>query len=230
MAKKIAVIGMGQFGMAIAKTLTKKGAEVMAIDRNRQVIEEVADEVDLAVTMDAADKKALQAQDILGFEAVVVAIGEDFEQLLLCTTVLMDLGVKRIMARARGKAQHIILEKIGISEILAPEHEVGINVAERLINPSIVSYLDLPEDFSIMEIAAPPDVIGRSLKDLDLRQRYELNLITMKRTKEVEKNGETVKEEHIYGIPKGESIIRENDSLVLFGKRIHVERFIEINQ
>ncbi|WP_025007181.1 potassium channel family protein [Marinilabilia salmonicolor] len=230
MAQKIAVIGMGQFGMAIAKSLTKKGAEVMAIDRSEHIIEEMGDRVALAVAMDATDKRTLLSQGILDFDAVVVAIGEDFEQLLLCTTLLMDIGVKRIMARARGKNQRVILEKIGVKEILSPEDEVGINVAERLINPSIVSYLDLPDEFCIMEIAAPPDVIGRSLIDIDLRRRYHLNLITMKRSVEVERKGEMVREQHIYGIPKGESLIRDNDSLVLFGKRDHVERFIEINQ
>ncbi|WP_016777761.1 potassium channel family protein [Anaerophaga thermohalophila] len=230
MAKKIAVIGMGQFGMAIAKTLSRKGAEVLAIDRNETIIEEIAEKVDMAVAMDATDKKTLVSQGILDFEAVVVAIGEDFEQLLLCTTVLMDIGVKRIMARARGKNQRIILEKIGVKEILSPEDEVGMNVAERLINPSIVSYLDLPDEYCIMEVATPPDVIGRSLIDIDLRRRYDLNLITIKRSIEVVHDGEKVQEQHIYGIPKGESIIRENDSLVLFGKRKDVERFIEINQ
>ncbi|WP_010424361.1 potassium channel family protein [Anaerophaga thermohalophila] len=230
MAKKIAVIGMGQFGMAIAKTLSTKGAEVMAIDRNETIIEEVAENVDMAVAMDATDKKTLISQGILDFEAVVVAIGEDFEQLLLCTTVLMDIGVKRIMARSRGENQRIILEKIGVKEILSPEDEVGMNVAERLMNPSIVSYFDLPDEYCIMEVAPPPDVIGRSLIDIDLRRRYDLNLITMKRSTEVVRDGEKVQEQHIYGIPKGESIIRDNDSLVLFGKRKDVERFIEINQ
>lgn len=230
MAQKIAVIGMGQFGMAIAKSLTKKGAEVMVIDRNEHIIEEFGNRVALAIAMDATDKKTMLSQGILDFDAVVVAIGEDFEQLLLCTTLLMDIGVKRIMARARGKNQRLILEKIGVEEILSPEDEVGINVAERLMNPSIVSYLDLPDEFCIMEVAAPPDVIGRSLLDIDLRRRYNLNLITMKRSVEVERKGEMVREQHIYGIPKGESLIRENDSLILFGKRDHVERFIEINQ
>ncbi|SFE07525.1 potassium channel family protein [Thermophagus xiamenensis] len=230
MIKKIAVIGLGQFGMAIAKTLSKKGAEVLAIDRDEAIIEEVAEKVDMAVAMDATDKKTLLSQGILDFDAVVVAIGEDFEQLLLCTTVLMDIGVKRVMARARGKNQRIILTKLGVKEILSPEDEVGMNVAERLINPSILSYLDLPDEYCVMEVSAPPDIIGRSLADIDLRRRYDLNLVTIKRVNEVVGEEGTIQERHIYGIPKGESIIRENDTLIIFGKRKKVERFIEINQ
>ncbi len=228
--RKIAVIGMGQFGMAIAKNLTKKGAEVMAIDKDEHIIEEIGDKVDFAVAMDATDKKLLISQGILEVDAVVVAIGEDFEQLLLCTTLLMDLGIKQIMARARGRNQRMILEKIGVKEILAPEDEVGINVAERLINPSVVSFLDLPDDFSIVEVTAPPGSVGRSLDDLNLRRRYDLNLITIKRERpsdEVEKENKT---QFIVGIPKGDSVIEKNDALVIFGKRKNVDRFIEINQ
>ncbi len=230
-ARKIAVIGMGQFGMAIARSLTKQGAEVMAIDKDEQIIDEIADKVDFAVALDATDKKALVSQGIMEFDAVVVAIGEDFEQLLLCTTLLMDLGVKQIMARARGANQRTILEKIGVKEILAPEDEVGINVAERLINPSIVSFLNLSEDYSVVEIETPPKVVGRSLADLHLRRKYELNLITIKRERRVKRDTKDQEDDRIIiGIPTGETVIEEKDALVLFGKKQSVERFIEINQ
>lgn len=256
-ARKVAVIGMGQFGMAIAKSLSRRGAEVMVIDKDEHLIEEMADQVDFAVALDASDRKAIVSQGIMDFDAVVVAIGEDFEQLLLCTTLLLDLGIKQVVARARGSNQRTILEKIGVKEILLPEDEVGINVAERLINPGIVSFFKLPDDFGIIEIITPPAVIGRSLVDLDLRRRYELNLITIKRERKAdpqdsgtqkkenkpkrekeiedeEENTEPKPEEkpkqHITGIPHGDTVIEENDALVLFGKKTSVERFIEVNQ
>ncbi len=225
---------MGQFGMAIARALTKQGAEVMVIDKKDQIIEGMADEVALAVALDATDKKALVSQGIMEFDAVVVAIGEDFEQLLLCTTLLMDLGVKQIMARARGTNQRIILEKIGVKEILSPEDEVGINVAERLINPSIVSFLNLSEDYNVVEIETPLKVVGRSLADLDIRRRYQLNLITIKRERKIKHDSKdeegVIDAKIIIGIPTGETVIEEKDTLVLFGKKQNVERFIEINQ
>jgi trk system potassium uptake protein TrkA len=227
---KFAVIGLGQFGIAIAKTLASRGVEVLAIDRNEQIIEEIADSVANAVALDTTDKRALMSVDIQDFDAVVVAIGEDFEQLLLTTTQLMDLGVKRIMARARGMNQKIILRKLGVDEILSPEDEVGVNVAEKLVNPNIVSYLNLPDDYCIMEITCPLGVVGRTLSDIDMRKRYELNLLTLKEETYEVVDGNKEKHYRILGIPGGETIIQPNHYLVLFGKRSNLNRFIQINQ
>ncbi|MFZ4548276.1 MAG: potassium channel family protein, partial [Bacteroidales bacterium] len=143
-SNKYAVIGIGQFGKAIAKAISAKGYEVMAIDSNHDIIDSIGDDVAYAVSLDATDKRALQGQGIEDFDAVVVAIGSDFEKRLLCASILLDLKVKRIITRANGEAQRIILEKMGITEILSPEEEVGIIVAERMLNPNIMSYLQLP--------------------------------------------------------------------------------------
>jgi trk system potassium uptake protein TrkA len=226
---KFAVIGLGQFGGAIAKTLAKRGIEVLVIDKDEQLIGEISDYVASAVALDASDRKALLSVDILDFDAVVVAIGEDFEQLLLTTTLLMDLGVKRIMARARGRNQQLILKKIGVKEILSPEDEVGANVAERLINPSIVSYLNLPGDFCIMEVRTPPGIVGRSLNSLKLRDNYHINLVTTMKD-EAEADAENSgAQKQIEGVPTGETIIGADAYLVLFGQRSNIERFIELN-
>lgn len=227
---KFAVIGLGQFGGAIAKTLAKRGFEVLVIDRDEQLIEEISDYVASAVALDASDRKALLSVDILDFDAVVVAIGEDFEQLLLTTTMLMDLGVKRIMARARGKNQQLILKKIGVKEILSPEDEVGANVAERLINPSIVSYLNLPGDFCIMEVKTPPGVVGRSLNSLKLRDSFHINLVTTMKDDLEETSEDASVQKQIEGVPTGETIIVAETYLVLFGQRKNIERFIELNR
>lgn len=227
---KFAVIGLGQFGMAIAKTLANRGMEVLAIDRDEQIVEQIADSVANAIALDSTDRKALLSVDIQDFDAVVVAIGEDFEQLLLTTTQLMDLGVKRIMARARGRNQQLILRKIGIEEVLSPEDEVGANVAEKLMNPSVVSYLDLPDEFCIMEVHCPPGVANRSLEEIDMRKRYQVNLLTIKRPLENSNDNNGEKQYAIIGIPGGETILEAGQTLVLFGKRDNLERFIQINQ
>src|SRR5437773_2752568 len=142
---KFAVIGLGRFGTAIAQTLSQRGAEVLAIDNSEEKTEEIKDDVAYAVTLDSTELKALKSQNIQNMDAVVVAIGENFEALLLTTVLLMELNVKRIIARASGKHQRMILEKLGIEEILSPENEVGIAVAERLLNPTIVTSLQLPD-------------------------------------------------------------------------------------
>lgn len=227
---KYAVIGLGQFGRAIALALSKKGAEVLAIDSNEEVINTIADDVANAVFMDGIDSKALQAQNITDFDAVVVAIGQDFEQLLLCTVTLLELNVNRIIARAAGQNQRLILEKMGIREILSPEDEVGIIVAERLLNPSIVTFLQLPDNYRIAEMKTPRGIVNRTLESIDLRDRYKLSLISIKREFEVTHHSKTVIEQHIEGVPSSKTIIQASDTLVIFGKNNDIERFIEINK
>jgi trk system potassium uptake protein len=226
---KFTVIGVGKFGSAIARTLASRGAEVMAIDSTEEKIEDIKDDVAFAVTLDATDKKALKAQNIDEMDAVVVSIGEDFEAMILCCVLLMELNVKRIIARASGIHQRLILEKIGITEILSPENEFGTAVAEKLINPNIISYLQLPDDYEIVEVKAPIGIANRTLEDIGLRNKYRLNLITLKREFEVNKNGKLIKEQHILGVPNSTTIIYETDTIVVFGRSHDIERFTEIN-
>ncbi|MFM7766271.1 MAG: potassium channel family protein, partial [Bacteroidota bacterium] len=155
---KFAVIGLGQFGNAIARTLAVRGAEVLAIDSSEEHIEDIKEDVSYAVCMDATDIKLLRSHNVHEMDAVVVAIGEDFEALMLCIVQLLELKVKRIMARANGKHQRMILEKIGVTEILSPENDVGLAVAERLLNPNILTSLLLPDNYEIVEVKTPRSI------------------------------------------------------------------------
>ncbi|MBP5413467.1 MAG: TrkA family potassium uptake protein [Bacteroidales bacterium] len=228
-ADKFAVIGIGHFGRAIALSLARNGAEVMAIDTNYERIDQISDEVSYAVNLDATDKRALLSQDIRSFDVVIVAIGSNFEQRLLCTALLMDLGIKRIVCRAMGRNQRIILEKMGLTEILSPEDEVGRSLARRLMNPSMVSYLDLSDDYCIMEVVAPQYVCGEDLKRIDLRDKYKLSLITIKREFPEKQGNAMVQKKHVIGVPDTKTIVQEGDTLVLFGKSRDIEKFVEIN-
>ena len=223
--ERFAVIGLGQFGTAIAKNLALRGAEVLAIDNSLEKVESIKDEVSYAVALDATDKRALISQNIQDMDAVVVAIGENFQGLLLCTFLLMELKVKRIITRAMGSDQRRILEKMGVTEILSPEDEVGRNVAEMLINPDVVMCVQLPDDYEIVEVKAPKEVCGRSLKDIGLREKYSLNLVTILR-----KNAEIDKEYHIIGVPNSSTIVEKSDIIALFGLTKNIERFLEINK
>lgn len=227
---KFAVIGLGRFGMAIAQTLSQRGAEVLAIDNREEKVEEIKDEVAYAVCLDSTDAKALKAQNIKDMDAVVVAIGENFEALLLTTVLLKELEVKRIVVRASGKHQVQILEKLGIEEILSPENRVGIAIAEQLLNPSIVTSLQLPDNYEIVEIKTPKELTNRTLTEIGLRAKYNLNLITLKREFQIKKNGVMDTETHILGVPSSETVLYDSDTIIVFGKSKDIERFIEINQ
>ncbi len=228
---KFAVIGLGQFGMSIARTLADRGAEVIAIDHDLQKVEQIKDEVAYAVALDATDLKALAAQDVNQVEAAVVAIGEDFEALLLATSHVMELKVKRVIARAATPQQRMILEKIGVTEILSPEETVGKTVAETLLHPNLRSYFDLPDNYEIVEIKTPKRVVNQSLSDIGLRESYDLNLITIKRTfEEQKKNGETIQAQHVIGVPRADTVLYENDLLIVMGKTEDINKFIECSQ
>ncbi len=227
---KFAVIGLGQFGKAIALTLANSGGDVLAIDSHEENVQAVAEDVSHAVTLDASDKKALKAQNIQDMDAVVVAIGEDFESLLLCCVVLLELKVKRIIARARGKQQRIILEKIGIKEVLSPEDEVGILVAERLLNPSLLSVLKFPDQYEIVEIKTPRRIANRNFSDVDFMTKYKLNIVAIKREFETEQDGVLVNEQHVIPLTPQKTILYQTDTLLIFGKTPDIEKFLEINQ
>lgn len=227
---KFAVIGLGQFGNAIARTLSLRGAEVLAIDSIEEHIEDIKEDVSYAVCMDATDIKLLRSHNVHEMDAVVVAIGEDFEALMLCVVQLLELKVKRIMARANGKHQRMILEKVGVTEILSPENDVGLAVAERLLNPNILTSLLLPDSYEIVEVKTPRTIANRTLGDINLRSKYNLNLITLKRETEVIRDGEVVKECHILGVPNSETVLIESDTIIVFGLVRDIERFIEINK
>jgi trk system potassium uptake protein TrkA len=230
MISKFAVIGLGQFGTSIARSLASRGAEVLAIDRNIETVEMLKDDVAYAVALDSTDDKALKAQNIQDMDAIVVAIGEDFEALLLTTVLLLEMNVKRLIARAANAHQRMILTKMGVKEILSPEDEVGRTVAETLIHPNIKSYLPLPDDYEIVEVNAPKRVANRTISEIGLRERYNLNLITVKRIFEEKHHGEVVKVQHIIGVPKGNTVLYDTDIIIVMGKTHDVDKFIEINR
>lgn len=221
---KFAVIGLGRFGSAIAQKLSQKNAEVLAIDMDDEKVLAISEHVAYAVALDSTDSKSLVAQNVQDLDAVVVAIGANFQGLLLTTFVLQELKVKRIIVRAQDQNQKRILQKMGITEILSPEDEVSNNVAEQLINPSVLMCMQLPDDYEIVEIKAPRAMDNRSMKDINLRGKYKINLVTLLR--QGAKDGKY----HIIGVPQPETIVQKNDIIVLFGTTTNINRFIEINE
>ena len=226
---KFAVIGVGRYDSTIARRHDEKGAQVFAFDPDEEKIEGIKDEVAFAVSLDATDVRALSSQNVGDMEAAVVAIGENFETTILSSVHLIYLGVPRVIARACGEHQRLILEKIGVTEILTPEDEVAYVVREKLLNPNIISFLQLPDDHEIAEINAPKGCIGRTIDEIGFRNKYEMTLVTIKREYQVTRNGKENTEEHIMGVPKSDTVIQEKDTLVVFGAATSVERFLEIN-
>jgi trk system potassium uptake protein TrkA len=225
--KKIAVIGAGHFGSAIATALSAKGAEVLLIDNNLSVIQNIADDVAYAVCTDVTNKRALVAENILDYDVAIIAIGNDFVARLLCAANLLDLGVKRIICRTMGENQKIILEKMGITEFLSPEDEIGQIFADKLMNANLITYLQLPDDYKVAEVLVPESIVGQKVGDVGFRDNFKLSLITIRRkVEEISKNGQ---KEQIVGVPDTNVLIEENDILVLFAKSKDIDIFIKTN-
>jgi trk system potassium uptake protein len=229
MINRFAVIGIGQFGFSIARSLANRGAEVMAIDIDMEKVEQIKDLVAYAVALDSTDERALRSQGVQNMDAVVVAIGEDFEALLLTTVILLEMQVKRLIARAANPHQRMILQKVGVREILSPEDEVCRTVAEMLINPNIRSFLPLPDEYEIVEINTPRRVANRTVSEIGIRERYNLNLITIKRNYEEHHQGEVINVQHVVGVPRGDTVLYDSDILIVLGKTRDVDRFVEVN-
>jgi len=216
--KRFVVIGMGRFGHRLARELTEAGHEVIAIDTREALVERVRDEVALAVCLDATEPEALKSQGVDKVDAAVVAIGEDFEANALATATLKALGVGRVISRASTDIQRRILNRIGADQVVFPEEEMAVRLASQLTNPQIIDHVELSEGHGLVQIQAPAAWQGRTLAEIDLRKKYEVNLVAIKRpVKKQTPQGEEVVEEQVLDLPMPHTTIREGDILVLVG-------------
>lgn len=229
MKNKFAVIGLGDFGFSVATSLAERGAEVLAIDHDMDVIDEIKDKVTQAVKMDSTDEKSLRALGIDKVDAVVISIGTHFEDTVLTSVLLLQMGVKKIIARVTSKIQAKILIKLGVHQIISPEFEIAKRLATTLLNKEVIDYLPLDENYNIIQIKSPKTFIGKSLQELELRIRYNVNLITIKRSYTVkdETTGESIQKERIYGVPTASTIIEENDILIVLGKDKDISKIMD---
>ncbi|WP_336604359.1 potassium channel family protein [Paenibacillus sp. MMS18-CY102] len=214
MAKKqYAVIGMGRFGSSVAQTLTNLGFDVLAIDASEQRIQEACNVVTHAVSADCTDEEAVRALGIRNFDVVVVAIGQDIQASILTTLILKDLGVPKIIVKAQSELHGKVLKKIGADKVVYPERDMGMRVAHHLISPNIVDFIELSDDYSILEIKAPAQMIGQTLKQLDVRAKYRCNVMAIK------SNGQ------MNISPYADDRINAEDVLVIVGKNEDLATF-----
>jgi trk system potassium uptake protein TrkA len=204
-----AVIGLGRFGSAIATTLTELGHDVIGIDGEEEPVQQHADTIRSAIQLDATDGRALRVAGIQDVDVAVVSIGENIEASLLAVMLVKDLGVPRIIAKAVSPLHGRILERIGVDRVIFPEREMAVRVAHSLVVPNVLDYIELSRDFSIIEMPAPDEFAGKSLKELQLRNRFGLTLIAIKRKTGA---GETTNV-----APSADDEIRAGDVLSLLG-------------
>lgn len=205
MSSEYVVIGAGQFGRAVAQSLTALGQSVLVIDVDRERIEEMVGDVDAAVTADATDERALQDLGVAGISTAVVTIGtESVEASILTTALLRQLGVPRIVARAINTLHARVLQSVGAHEVLNPEEEMGRRLAARLAHPTIHEQFELG-NAHLAEVELPERFVGKSLKELDMRRHHKVTVMAVRRG------------EQVLASPDAEMTLASGDVLLLIG-------------
>lgn len=216
--KRFAVIGTGSFGYYVAKALYENENEVIAIDRNKERVQAIEPYCTSAIVQDVTDIKALKALGLDEMDAVIVSTGENIKPSILICFHLSRLGIKRIIVKAEDDDHGEILKQLGATEIIRPSMDMAEGLALRLTSPNILEFLPLAEDYTIAQVNAPPSFIGKSLRDLDLRRRYEVNIIAVK---------ELVPGRFVM-VPSPDFTVKDSDVLVMLGKKADLKEIKEL--
>lgn len=229
--KKIAVIGLGDFGMVLVKCLNKEGHEVIAIDSEAERIEEIKDNCSDVAIMDSTDEAAMKNMGFKDFDRVILAVANDFETLMVTADILRNtLNLNNITARYQTELQKRLLKSsIGIVDLFNPEETAAMNMAEQFDHQLMRKSFILSDNFRIAEFQIPRSFIGRTLAEINLKEDYKLLLITVKRFRASEKSNRStdIKDIEPIGIPEQSIIFRENDIIVVFGNHTDIEDFFD---
>jgi trk system potassium uptake protein TrkA len=204
--------------MRLATLLAGAGAEVTAVDQDRQLVEQVRDKVTLAVCLDCTDEEALKSQGIDQVDVAVVGIGAAFEDSALTTVILKQLGVPRVISRATTTMRARILTRIGADDIVNPEQESADRWRDRLLAPSIMERIELAEGYSLTQAPAPKSFFGKTLRQLDVRKNHQVNIVAIRRTMEkTDEEGLKRTRQFVISVPMADTLIEPGDILLLIG-------------
>jgi trk system potassium uptake protein TrkA len=214
--KSFAVLGLGRFGTSVANALADMGFDVLAVDSKEEHISQLSESVTHAITGDVTNESLLHSIGIRNFDVAIVAIGDDIQNSILTTILLKEAGVPYIVSKAQNDLHARVLEKVGADRVVFPEKDMGIRVAHNLSKTNVLDFIELSKDDSIMEIIPPAKWIGKSLKDAQVREKYGISIIAIK------------KDENIQVAPKADYVIEKGNLLVVIGTNHDIQRFQEI--
>ncbi len=212
MVREYAVIGLGRFGTSVALTLQKLGHNVLGIDTSESKVQSVANELTHVVQADASDENVLRSLGIRNFDTVVVAIGQDMEASILITLMLKEIGVRTVVAKAATEAHGKVLQKVGADRVVFPEKDMGTRIARFLSENDILDYIELTPQVSIVEFAVSGPLVGKNLRELNLRAKFHVTALAIRRG------------DQIILPPSPEDPIRREDILVVIGSNDDIDR------
>ena len=205
MKKQFVIIGCGRFGQSVAKTLYEYGYEVLALDRDEEAIQEIADDVTHAIQVDGTDEAALKSIGIRNFDVAVVSIGSDIQASIMATLISKEQGIKTVVAKAQDNVHAKVLYKIGADRVIFPERDMGVRVANSLVTSNVLDYIELTKGCNVVEIEALKQWINKTLRELRLSNRYGINVIAIKH-----KDGLNIS-------PYADDVVKEGDILIFIG-------------
>ena len=230
MAKErvFAVVGLGTFGMEVCTALSAKGAKVIALDNQQALVERVKDTVTQAILIDTTDEESLKNVPLENVDVAVVAIGNNVESSILTTVLFREIGVPYILARAISRTHEHVLRQIGANEVINVEIDEGRRVAAELISPSILDRIPIDRGISVAEILVPPDFEDKTLRQRDLRNRFKINVVTVKRTEvSVDEMGNPVRKELVI-FPDPGDVLQSQDVIIVIGRNEDIELLREL--
>jgi len=183
--KSFAVLGLGRFGKELALQLSRGGAEVLAIDRERKIVDEVADEVTRAVTANLRDKDTLQELGVAECDEVILSVGSDLAASVLAVVNLKALGVKHLICKAYDEVHRDVLLKLGADQVMIPEQEFAAKLAAQMISPRLRDQIQLTDEYVIEEVAVPESWIGKTLGEMNIRSRFDVTVVTVRHGEKV---------------------------------------------
>ena len=210
--RQVAVLGLGRFGAAVARELTRLGHDVLALDANEKVIQDVADEVTHAARVDVTDEEALRDLGLGAFETAIVGISSDLESSILATVLLKRLGVRRVIAKAGNDLHGSILRQVGATRVVYPERETGVRVAHSFAAPGVHDYLDVAPGYGVARVPVVGPFLGKQLAELNLRTTFGVTVVALRR-------GDTVTVN-----PHSSEVLRAGDELITLGLDEDLER------
>ncbi len=213
MKKQFAVIGLGRFGGNLVEELAELGVEVLAIDRDNEVVQKYINIATHAVQANAMDESVLKSLGLRNFDHVVVSFGENIEASILTTLLLKELGIKEVWVKASNSYHQKVLDRIGADKVIHPERDMARRIAHHITSDKIIDYIELSQDHSIVEVCASKKVANKTLNDLDVRARFGCNIIAIHRGSEVIVS------------PSAEELIQMEDLLVIIGHNRDIHRF-----
>ncbi len=212
--KRVVVIGLGIFGFNIVKDLYENGVEVIAIDKNKDIIQKIRDYSTKAVIADGTDKEVIESIGLAEDDVVIVSFGEDLAASTLITLHLKEMKVKHIIVKAPNEDHKHVLEKVGATEVIIPEREMADKVAKSLISPNVLDYIPLSEDYTISELVPPSSFMGKAIGELHLRSKYHIEVIAVRE----------VLPERIRMVPRADFVIKDTDILVVIGREKDIQK------